>query len=65
MMRYGFQRMHLSELVAVVNPENAQSRKLLEKIGMTPRGQLNWPHQGLVEVFGIRRREYKPPEPSV
>jgi ribosomal-protein-alanine N-acetyltransferase len=60
MMRYGFQRMRLSELVAVVNPENAQSRKLLEKIGMTPRGHLTWPRQGLVEVFGIRRREYKP-----
>ncbi|HEV8379532.1 MAG TPA: GNAT family N-acetyltransferase, partial [Tepidisphaeraceae bacterium] len=58
MMRYAFQRMQLSELVAVVNPENAQSRKLLEKIGMTPRGHLNWPRQGLVEVFGIRRREY-------
>jgi RimJ/RimL family protein N-acetyltransferase len=61
MLRYGFQRMHLSELVAVVNPENAQSKKLLEKIGMTPRGHLNWPRQGLVDVFGIRRREYKPP----
>ena len=60
MMRYAFQRMKLSELVAVVNPENAASRKLLEKIGMTPRGHLNWPRQGLVEVYGIRRREYKP-----
>jgi RimJ/RimL family protein N-acetyltransferase len=60
MLRYGFQRMHLSELVAVVNPENAQSKKLLEKIGMTPRGHLNWPRQGLVDVYGIRRREYKP-----
>jgi len=60
MMRYAFQRMHLSELVAVVNPENVASRKLLAKIGMTPRGHLNWPRQGLVEVMGIRRREYKP-----
>jgi len=59
MMRYAFQRMQISELVAVVNPENVQSRKLLQKIGMTPRGQLNWPRQGLVEVFGIRRREFK------
>jgi [ribosomal protein S5]-alanine N-acetyltransferase len=59
MMRYGFQRMHLSELVAVVNPENEQSRKLLTKIGMTPRGHLTWPRQGLVEVYGLRRREYK------
>ena len=59
MMRYAFQRMHLSELVAVVNPENKQSRKLLQKIGMIPRGHLNWPRQGLVEVMGIRRREYK------
>ena len=58
MMRYDFQRMHLSELVAVVNPENKQSRKLLQKIGMIPRGHLNWPRQGLVEVMGIRRREY-------
>ncbi|HEV8293324.1 MAG TPA: GNAT family N-acetyltransferase, partial [Tepidisphaeraceae bacterium] len=59
MMRYGFQRMHMSELVAVVNPQNTQSRKLLEKIGMTPRGHLKWPREGLVDVFGIRRREYK------
>ena len=60
MLRYAFQRMKISELVAVVNPENAQSRKLLEKIGMTPRGHLSWPRQGMVDVFGIRRREYKP-----
>jgi ribosomal-protein-alanine N-acetyltransferase len=60
MMRYAFQRMHLGELVAVVNPENVASRKLLAKIGMTPRGHLNWPRQGLVEVMGIRKREYKP-----
>ena len=60
MLRYAFQRMHLSELVAVVNPENVHSKKLLEKIGMTPRGHLNWQRQGLVDVFGIRRREYKP-----
>jgi len=60
MMRYAFQRMKLSELVAVVNPENAASRKLLAKLGMTPRGHLNWPREGLVEVYGIRRREYKP-----
>jgi len=59
MMRYAFQRMQLGELVAVVNPENVASRKLLAKIGMTPRGHLNWPRQGLVEVMGIRRREYK------
>jgi len=59
MMRYAFQRMQISELVAVVNPENAPSRKLLEKIGMTPRGHLNWPRQGMVDVFGIRRREFK------
>ena len=60
MVRYAFQRMKLSELVAVVNPANEQSRKLLEKIGMTPRGHLKWPREGLVDVYGIRRREYKP-----
>lgn len=61
MVHYAFQRMRMGELVAVVNPENAPSRKLLEKIGMKFKANIEWPRQGVVDVFAMRRKEYKPP----
>ena len=63
MVQYAFRRMHLDELVAVVNPENAASRKVIEKIGMTLRGEIDWPRQGTVEVFAITRDQFQPKSP--
>src|SRR5688572_23640227 len=61
MMHYAFQRMRMDELVAVVNPENAPSRKVIEKLGMTLLDQIEWPRQGTVELFAMTREQYKPP----
>jgi RimJ/RimL family protein N-acetyltransferase len=61
MVHYAFRRMRLEELVAVVNPENGASRKVIEKIGMTFREHIEWPRQGTVELFGMKREDYKPP----
>lgn len=34
-LRFGFEQLKLERIVAVVNPENAPSRRVLEKLGMT------------------------------
>ncbi len=61
MVHYAFQRMRIGELVAVVNPENASSRKVIEKLGMSFLQQIDWPRQGTVDLFAMTRDQYKPP----
>jgi ribosomal-protein-alanine N-acetyltransferase len=61
MVHYAFQRMHLEILVAVVNPENGASRKVIEKIGMKLKTSIEWPRQGMVDLFAMKQAEYKPP----
>jgi ribosomal-protein-alanine N-acetyltransferase len=60
MVRYAFRRMQLDMLVAVVNPENAASRKLIEKLGMSFCQQIDWPRQGTVDLFAMTRDQYQP-----
>lgn len=61
MVHYAFQRMRMEELVAVVNPDNTPSRKVIEKIGMSFLQHIEWPRQGTVELFAMKREQYKPP----
>jgi [ribosomal protein S5]-alanine N-acetyltransferase len=58
MLRYAFKRMNLPEVVAVVNPANVASRKVVEKLAMTLRGHIEWPKQGVVELFGIDQQGF-------
>jgi ribosomal-protein-alanine N-acetyltransferase len=49
-LRYGFEVAGLDRIVAVVRPENAASRRVLEKLGMSCEGD--------VDVYGTRAAYY-------
>jgi RimJ/RimL family protein N-acetyltransferase len=55
---YGFAEHDLGEVVAIVDPENARSLRVAEKLGMTPRPDRIHPGTGKrVRVLGLRRSE--------
>lgn len=53
-LRYGFEALRLDVIYAAVNPENAASERIVQKLGMRQTGQLPWPGQGLVNRYEIR-----------
>ncbi|HEX7174274.1 MAG TPA: GNAT family N-acetyltransferase [Pyrinomonadaceae bacterium] len=58
-LRYGFERMGLTRLVAVVNPANHASRHVIEKLGL--RYVKDAYHYGAdLNYFEINRAEFKP-----
>lgn len=58
-VQYAFERLHLEHLLAVVNPANAASRRVLEKIGMTYE-RTGWYYDNDLLVYSMRR----PPAPE-
>ena len=60
-LRYGFEEANLARVVAVADPENAGSRRVMEKLGM--RYEKNERHYGKDCVFyAISREEFRPRE---
>lgn len=58
-LRYGFERMGLLRIVAVVNPANSASRHVIEKLGL--RHVKVARHYGAdLDYFDIDRAEYRP-----
>jgi RimJ/RimL family protein N-acetyltransferase len=56
---YGFEQAGLSRIVALAKPENAASRRVMEKLGMTFEGEAH--HFGLVAVrYAISRDQFRP-----
>lgn len=51
LIEYGFNHVSLSKIIAVVHPENERSRRVLEKVGMT--------YRGTIEYRGIQRPCYE------
>ena len=52
MLRDGFDRLGLSELIAVIHPENKRSRRVATKLGMRPECQVHNPVLGReVEIW--------------
>ena len=43
MLRYGFERLKLEEIVAFTVPSNTRSRRVMEKIGLTFSGDFDHP----------------------
>jgi RimJ/RimL family protein N-acetyltransferase len=55
---YGFAEHDVSEVIAIVDPENARSLRVAGKLGMTPRPDRIHPGTGKrVTVLGLRRSE--------
>jgi ribosomal-protein-alanine N-acetyltransferase len=63
---WGFEHMELHRVEAQVNPENAASLKLLQRLGFVHEGHMReagfWlgKHHDLLQ-FGLLRREHRPP----
>jgi RimJ/RimL family protein N-acetyltransferase len=58
-LRYGFERMGLSRIVAVVNPANRASRHVIEKLGLRHAKVAR--HYGAdLDYFELERAEFKP-----
>jgi RimJ/RimL family protein N-acetyltransferase len=56
LLRYGFDTLHLSRIVAVIVPDNHASRRVLEKIGMHAEGMGDYAGHP-VEVFAIEQED--------
>jgi len=67
-LEYGFNSLHLDEIVALTVPANVASRRVMEKIGMTRAPADDFDHPRLPEghplrrhvLYRIRRRELSP-----
>jgi ribosomal-protein-alanine N-acetyltransferase len=57
-IRHIFRETAISEVIAIINPQNAQSAKVAQKLCMTYAHKIDWPTQGLVDVFKIKREDY-------
>ncbi|MCP4640547.1 MAG: GNAT family N-acetyltransferase [bacterium] len=51
LIRHGFEDMDLPEIIAVVNPLNVASARVVEKLGFAVREQIEWPGQDLVDLY--------------
>jgi len=58
LVRHGFVDLGLDEIAAAVNPANIRSIRVAEKLGLRLQRMVEWPKQGLVNLYGITREEY-------
>jgi len=59
MLKFVFKDLNFDHIKAAVNPENPSSEKILKKIGLEFTGQIDWPGQGLVHVYGLTKDDYQ------
>ena len=57
-LRYGFEEMDLEGIISFTLPENAASRRVMEKAGLTLRGEVLWKDHELV-WYAIGREEWE------
>ncbi|NET44201.1 MAG: GNAT family N-acetyltransferase [Okeania sp. SIO2B3] len=58
-LRYGFEELKLEQIVAVAQPENIASRRVMEKVGMKYEKDANY-YQTNVVYYTILSKEYRP-----
>ncbi len=58
LVAHGFNEMSLQEIYAIVNPANTASTRVVQKLGLRVRRKVEWPKQGLVDLYVIPREEY-------
>lgn len=64
-LRFGFETLGLSEIVSFTVPDNARSRRVMEKIGMTHDPAADFEHPSLPEGHRLRRHVlYRVSRPS-
>jgi len=56
-LAHGFETLGLSRIVAVAEPPNGASLRLMEKLGMTPQGPVRYYDRDLT-MYAIEAREY-------
>jgi RimJ/RimL family protein N-acetyltransferase len=54
-LRFGFERLKMSEIVSFTVPENGASRRVMEKLGMTRDAADDFDHPLLAEGHPLRR----------
>lgn len=57
-LKFGFCNLKIQEIFAAVNPINAASEHILNYIGLKYRGKIEWPNQGKVNLYSLKRKEY-------
>lgn len=58
LIQYGFESLDLAEIIAAVNPKNGASARVAEKLGLSVREKVEWPKQGLVDLYTITKEAY-------
>ena len=56
-LRYGFEKMDLAGIISITLPENAASRRVMEKAGLTLRGETSWKGYEVV-WYAVDREEW-------
>jgi RimJ/RimL family protein N-acetyltransferase len=59
LIEHAFEELLLPEVVAAIHPLNVASARVVEKLGLTVREKIEWPKQGLVELYAIGRDTYE------
>ncbi len=57
-LRYGFEKLKLKEILAIAQPQNIASQKVMEKLGMKYEKDANY-YQTKVVYFKILKKEYQ------
>jgi RimJ/RimL family protein N-acetyltransferase len=57
-LRYGFEELRLERIISIAHPANLASRRVMEKAGLTLRGETRWRGTDVV-WYAIDRREWE------
>ena len=57
-VRYGFEKLELERIISIALPQNVASRRVMEKTGLTLRGETRWRGHYVV-WYAIDRRDWK------
>ena len=60
-VNYGFEHLGLERIISIIQPENAASRRVAEKAGLTSRGETRWRNSRVV-WYAIDRNHKSRPE---
>jgi ribosomal-protein-alanine N-acetyltransferase len=59
LMEHGFEVLGLDEVIAAVNPLNVPSARVAQKLGLVVREKVDWPKQGVVDLYAITNAIYE------
>jgi RimJ/RimL family protein N-acetyltransferase len=57
-IRYGFKELELERIISIALPQNVTSRRVMEKLGMTLRGEIRWRGHDVV-WYAIDRKDWE------